>query len=245
MKISTFNIGMPKLCIPQKLLLVVKITVLLFFVAVMHVSASSYAQNINLSATNAPLKKLFKEIRKQSGYNFIYTEGMMKDTRPVNIHVSNASIDVILDKVFHDQPLSYTISNNTIVIKEKDNQLTSNAIITITGTIKDEKGEPLPGVTVAVEGVANATSTDYNGKYTIKANAGQTLVFSFIGYKTVKRIINNESLINVSLEPASRDLTEVVVVGYGTQKRSDITGAVASVPKPVYRSYRLPTYCKL
>ncbi|WDF78693.1 TonB-dependent receptor [Mucilaginibacter sp. KACC 22773] len=231
MKISTFNIGMPKLCIPQKLLLVVKITVLLFFVAIMHVSASSYAQNINLSATNAPLKKLFKEIRKQSGYNFIYTEGMMKDTRPVNIHVSNASIDVILDKVFHDQPLSYTISNNTIVIKEKDNQQTSNAIITITGTVKDEKGEPLPGVTVAVEGIANATSTDYNGKYTIKANAGQTLVFSFIGYKTVKRLVNNESLINVSLEPASRDLTEVVVVGYGTQKRSDITGAVASVPK--------------
>jgi TonB-linked SusC/RagA family outer membrane protein len=231
MKISTFNIGMPKLCIPQKLLLVVKITVLLFFAAVMHVSASSYAQNINLSATNAPLKKLFKEIRKQSGYNFIYTEGMMKDTKPVNIHVNNASIDVILDKVFHDQPLSYTISNNTIVIKEKDNQLTSNAIITITGTVKDEKGEPLPGVTVAVEGIANATSTDYNGKYTIKANAGQTLVFSFIGYKTVKRTINNESLINVSLEPASRDLTEVVVVGYGTQKRSDITGAVASVPK--------------
>ncbi|QEC80465.1 TonB-dependent receptor [Mucilaginibacter ginsenosidivorax] len=198
----------------------------------MHVSASSYAQKINLSATNAPLKKLFKEIRKQSGYNFIYTEGMMKDTRPVNIHVSNASIGDILDKVFHDQPLSYTISNNTIVIKEKDSQESDNVLITITGTVKDEKGEPLPGVTVAVEGIANATSTDYNGKYTIKANAGQTLVFSFIGYKTIKKLINsNEQLINVSLEPASRDLTEVVVVGYGTQKRSDITGAVASVPK--------------
>ncbi|WP_225976482.1 TonB-dependent receptor [Mucilaginibacter ginsenosidivorax] len=232
MKISTFNIGVPKLCMPQKLLLVVKITVLLFFVAIMHVSASSYAQKINLSATNAPLKKLFKEIRKQSGYNFIYTEGMMKDTRPVNIHVSNASIGDILDKVFHDQPLSYTISNNTIVIKEKDSQESDNVLITITGTVKDEKGEPLPGVTVAVEGIANATSTDYNGKYTIKANAGQTLVFSFIGYKTIKKLINsNEQLINVSLEPASRDLTEVVVVGYGTQKRSDITGAVASVPK--------------
>jgi len=232
MKISTFNIGVPKLCMPQKLLLVVKITVLFFFVAIMHVSASSYAQKINLSATNAPLKKLFKEIRKQSGYNFIYTEGMMKDTRPVNIHVSNASIGDILDKVFHDQPLSYTISNNTIVIKEKDSQESDNVLITITGTVKDEKGEPLPGVTVAVEGIANATSTDYNGKYTIKANAGQTLVFSFIGYKTIKKLVNdNEQLINISLEPASRDLTEVVVVGYGTQKRSDITGAVASVPK--------------
>ena len=233
MKISAFNIGMPQLCIPKKLLLVVKITTLLLLVAIVHVSASSYAQRINLSETNAPLKKLFKEIRKQTGYNFIYTEGMMKDTKPVNIHVNNASIGDILDKVFHDQPLSYTISNNTIVVKEKESAVADNVLsyipITITGTVKDEKGEPLPGVTVAVEGFANATSTDSNGKYTIKADGKQTLVFSFIGYKTIKRLINDEQLIDISLEPLAKDLTEVVVVGYGTQKKVNLTGAVASV----------------
>jgi TonB-linked SusC/RagA family outer membrane protein len=233
MKISAFNTGMRQLCIPQKLLLVVKITTLLLLVAIMHVSASSYAQRINLSESNAPLKKLFKEIRKQSGYNFIYTEGMMKDTKPVNIHVNNASIGDILDKVFHDQPLSYTISNNTIVVKEKESAVTNNIFsfipITITGTVKDEKGDPLPGVTVAVEGFANAVATDNNGAYTIKADSKQTLVFSFIGYKTVKRLINNEQLIDISLEPLAKDLTEVVVVGYGTQKKVNLTGAVASV----------------
>ncbi|MFS2186790.1 TonB-dependent receptor [Mucilaginibacter sp. Mucisp84] len=233
MKISAFNIGMPQLCIPKKLLLVVKITTLVLLVAIMQVSASSYAQRINLSETNVSLKKLFKEIRKQSGYNFIYTESMMKGAKSVDIHVSNAAIVDILDKVFHDQPLSYTISNNTIVIKEKESAVSDNILsfipITVTGTVKDEKGEPLPGVTVVAEGSSNAVSTDSNGKYTIKADSKQTLVFSFVGYKTVKRIINNESVIDISLEPLSKDLSEVVVVGYGTQKKVNLTGAVASV----------------
>jgi hypothetical protein len=158
---------------------------------------------------------------------------MMKDTKPVNIHVSNAAIGDILDKVFHDQPLSYTISNNTIVIKEKENAVSDNILsfnpITVTGTVKDEKGEPLSGVTVTVEGSANVTSTDNSGKYTIKADSKQTLVFSFIGFKTVKRIINNEQLIDITLEPLAKDLSEVVVVGYGTQKKVNLTGAVASV----------------
>ncbi|GAB3162628.1 SusC/RagA family TonB-linked outer membrane protein [Telluribacter humicola] len=99
--------------------------------------------------------------------------------------------------------------------------------ITISGTVRDEKG-PLPGVTVMVKNTAIGTATDANGKYTIKANLNETLVFSMVGFQTQEVVVTNTA-INVTLSVDTKQLNELVVVGYGTQKRSDITGAIASV----------------
>ena len=233
MKISAFNIGKPKPWLPKKFLLVMKITALLLLVVIMQVSASSFAQNINLSETNAPLKKLFKEIRKQSGYNFVYTEGMLKNAKPVNIELQSATIGKTLDQVFSNQPLTYIISSNTVVIKEK--QLSDNVSIilatpiTISGTVTDEKGAPLPGATVTVLETNISTSADVKGHYSITAEAKQTLVFSFLGYKKVNVPINNKPTINITLQEVSNNLNEIVVVGYGTQKKINLTGSVSSV----------------
>jgi len=197
MKIYAFNIGMPIPRLPKKFLLVMKITALLLLVAIMQVSASSFAQKINLSEGNISLKKLFKEIRKQSGYNFVYTEGMLKNAKPVHIQVQSASINETLDQVFSDQPLTYTISNNTVVIKEKESPQkikTSPAPITVSGIVTDEKGGPLPGVTVTVEETNLSVSTDKDGKYSISADGRQALIFSFVGYKKTRVLINNNQL---------------------------------------------------
>jgi len=232
MKIYAFNISMPIPRLPKKFLLVMKITALLLLVAIMQVSASSFAQKISLSEGNITLKKLFKEIRKQSGYNFVYTEGMLKNAKPVHIQVRSASINETLDQVFSDQPLTYTISNNTVVIKEKElppKIKTSPAPITVSGIVTDEKGGPLPGVTVTVEETNLSVSTDKDGKYSISADGRQALIFSFVGYKKTRVLINNNQLINITLLPVLTDLNEVVVVGYGTQKKIDLTGAVATV----------------
>jgi len=231
MKISAFNTGMSVLRLPKKFLLVMKITVFLLLVTFMQVSAATYAQQINLAENHVTLKKLFKEIRKQSGYNFVYTEGMLKNAKPVDIEIHAGTITQTLDQAFADQPLTYTISNNTVVVKEKE--VRTGAIlptsITITGTVSDEKGSPLPGVTVTVEETNHSVSTDKGGKYSIAAEANQTLIFSFIGYKKIRVPINNNQLINVALTPIASDLNEVIVVGYGTQKKIDLTGSVASV----------------
>lgn len=229
MKIYAFNTGMPKLWLPKKFLLVMKITTLLIIVAIMQVSATTFAQKINLSENNVPLKKLFKEIKRQSGYNFVYTEGMLKDAKPVNIHL-NGTIDQVLDQIFSDQQLTYTITNNTIVVKEKERVRAAAAIpITVSGTVTDEKGEPMPGVTVTIVETKKSVFTDNNGHYSLTADSKQTLVFSFIGYKKLSVPINNTPLINITMEPSLKDLTEVVVVGYGTQKKVNLTGAIASV----------------
>jgi len=120
MKISAFNTGMSVLRLPKKFLLVMKITVFLLLVTFMQVSAATYAQQINLAENHVTLKKLFKEIRKQSGYNFVYTEGMLKNAKPVDIEIHAGTITQTLDQAFADQPLTYTISNNTVVVKEKE-----------------------------------------------------------------------------------------------------------------------------
>ena len=231
MKIYAFNIGMPIPRLPQKFLMVMKITALLLFVAVLQVSASSFAQQISLSETNSTLKKLFKDISKQSGYNFVYTEGMLKNAKLVNIQAEATTIDKVLDQVFSNQPLTYTITNKIVVIKEKESpeKVISPVPITVSGTVTDEKGGPLPGVTVVIEETNQSVSTDRDGKYTIAADSKQTLVFSFIGYKKTRVLINNNQLINITLLPVLTDLNEVVVVGYGTQKKINLTGAVASV----------------
>jgi hypothetical protein len=221
MKISAFNTGMSVLRLPKKFLLVMKITVFLMLVTFMQVSAATYAQQINLAENHVTLKKLFKEIRKQSGYNFVYTEGMLKNAKPVDIEIHSGTITETLDQVFANQPLTYTISNNTVVVKEKEVRTEVNlpVAITITGTVLDEKGIPLPGVTVTVEETNHSVSTDKDGKYSIAAENNQTLVFSFIGYKKIRMPIDNKQLINVTLAPIVSDLNEVVVVGYGTQKK--------------------------
>ena len=233
MKIYAFKIGMLKICISKKSLLVMKITALLLLVVIMQVSASSYAQKISLSENNTSIKKLLKEIRKQSGYNFIVTESMLKNTQPVSIHVSDASLNEVLNDVFTGQPLNYTIIKNTVVVREKDipekTQKIADASIIVSGTVTDEKGLPLPGVTVVVEGTDKSAATDKDGQYTIKADGKQTLVFSFIGYKKAKVVIDNNQQINVRLIIESNDLNEVVVVGYGTQKKINLTGAIATV----------------
>src|SRR5690606_12957482 len=101
--------------------------------------------------------------------------------------------------------------------------------VQIRGQIIEENGEPIPGASVLVKGTTIGTAADVNGEYTLSVPANSTLVFSFIGYESKEVNVGNQTSINVTLEPTLSDLQEVVVVGYGTQRRSDLTGSVSSV----------------
>lgn len=101
--------------------------------------------------------------------------------------------------------------------------------VQVTGTITDENGMPIPGAAVLIKGTSNGTAADIDGKYTISASADQTLQFSFIGYKTTEVLVGNQTTIDVALTPDVSDLEEVVVVGYGSVKKSQLTGAISSV----------------
>ena len=195
----------------------------------MQVNASSFAQKINLEKVNAPLDEIINEITTQSGYDFLYNNKLLKAAHPVTISVRDASIEKVLAICFHNQPLTYTISDNFIVIK----QISINKAvipIDIRGKVTDEKGIPLPGASVKVKGTNIATSADVNGEFTLKnVEESSVLVVSFLSFVTQEVSVNNRNSINIILIENAEALNEVVVVGYGTQQKVNLTGAVAVI----------------
>ncbi|MGB4400296.1 MAG: TonB-dependent receptor [Daejeonella sp.] len=149
--------------------------------------------------------------------------------------VKGAKFEKVLIEIFSEQPLTYSINKNTISVKEKEEIFRENKIedlkdIVVTGQVIDTKGETLPGVSVKLKGTTIGATTDLEGRYTITVPDNLSiLVFTFIGYVTQEVTVNNRISINVKLEEANTSLEEVIVVGYGTQRRKDLTGAISSI----------------
>ncbi|RYY23177.1 MAG: SusC/RagA family TonB-linked outer membrane protein, partial [Sphingobacteriaceae bacterium] len=211
-----------------KILLVMKLTAVLVFAILNNVSANIYSQVVTLHEKKASVQKILKSIEKQTGYHFLYDKQDVTQTGGIDIEAVNQPVETVLDRCFQDQQLTYKIFETTIVVKKKEVVKTAQAV-TIQGTVTDAKG-PLPGVTVRLKNTDLATVTNAAGKYSLSApNNTGTLVFSFVGYNTQEIAINNRTVINVVLAETPKSLSEVVVVGYGTQRRSDLTGSVGSV----------------
>ena len=221
----------------------IKLTFVLLITALLQVSsAASYSQTVSLKFKNAKLETVLKEIGTQTGYDLVYITPLINEAKPVSIHVNNASLRDVLEKSFSNQSLTYTISNNTIIVQRKSTNLLSVPLIDIKGLtekappteikgqVTDSKGEALIGVSVKVKGTAIGVSSDVSGRYSITVPDGSTvLVFTYVGYTTKEVSISGRTSLNVQLEQSSESLQEVVVVGYGTQKKSDLTGSVVSV----------------
>ena len=248
----------------QKIARIMKLTAFLFLVAFMQVSAAVYSQTVKINGNNIALEKVFNEIRKQTGYNFLYNNRLLKHTLPVTVKSNDKDLKQVLDQVFENQPLTYTIIEKTIVVKRKKNlsenlvpivetyempsPLTSKSemamaemlthrllhpastIVEVKGSVTDEKGEGLPGVSIVIKGLPKGTTTDMNGNYNLEVpNANSVLIFSFVGYLSKEVVVGNKTVLNVSLSVDTKALEEVVVVGYGEMKRADLTTAQTSV----------------
>ncbi len=215
----------------SKILLVMKLTAILIIAALTNVSAKTYSQIVTLHQKNSTVEKVLRSIEKQTGYHFLYDKQDISKAGAINIEIGPVTVEEALNNCFKDQPLTYKIFQKTIVVKKKDAAIEANTVAAqkVQGTVSDVKG-PLPGVSVKVKGSAIGTVTDGNGRYSLNAPDGNgTLVFSFVGYTTQEVSIANKSQINVVLVETPKSLSEVVVVGYGTQKRADLTGSVGSV----------------
>ncbi|WP_170122676.1 TonB-dependent receptor [Mucilaginibacter oryzae] len=207
-----------------------RLTVLLITIGCLQLSAKSFSQSITLNAKSISIDKAFKAIEKQSGYYFFYRYKDIAKIKSVSLQLTNASLDDALKQCFKDEPLTYVIENKNIIVNKKDVAETEKvAPITITGTVVDDKNQPLPGVNVKVKGTNVGAITGVDGKFTISAEDNATLVFTFIGFQTKEEPVNKRTTINVVLNEDNKELKEVVVVGYGNQERKDVTGAVGSV----------------
>jgi len=219
----------------RKMLTIMKVTTLLFFLALFQVSANSYSQQtrLNLKFEKEKLENVFSQIEANSEFSIFYKNELIQNSKEVSGSFENALIFEILDQVLATEGLTYTVKNKLIVIVPKEtaaSELNALQQKTITGKITDATGAALPGVSVVVKGTTIGTITDVNGMYSIsgyKTNA--TLQFTFVGMKPQEVEIGNKTSINVVLEEESIGLEEVVAVGYGTQKRTNVVGAVASV----------------
>lgn len=215
-----------------------RLTTVILIATILQVSASAYSQNITLNTRNAPLEQILEDIRRQSGYDFLYSEQLMLKTKPVSINVVRVSIDEVLKSCFDNQPLTYKIENKTVLLKEK--VITSfkplvkpDSTILLTGRVVDEQGSVLRGATVTIAaktGTLVIMTTDSTGTFKVYTNKGNLLTITYLGYEMKRIRISKAGLGDITMQPRTDSLKEVaVVIGYGTTTQRLTTGSVAVV----------------
>ena len=208
-------------------LLVMRLTVILLFSFCLNVCANGYGQKISITRTNASLQKVFADIRKQAGYHFMYTSDLLEKAGKINLDVKDETIENVLNACFKNQPLTYSIVEKVVVIKEKipmHPEIPRAVLISISGIVTGENGEGLEGVNITVRGRARGTTTNAQGRFVINAEKGEILVFSFIGYSTKEIPVSANPVMNVALSLASRQMNEVVVTALGITKEKRAIG---------------------
>ncbi len=226
----------------RKMLNIMKLTTMFFFLALFQVSAHSYAQltHLTLKFENETLESVFGKIEKNSEFSIFYKNEQIKDSKGVSAEFKDASIFDILDQVLQTENLTYSVKDKLIMIVPKTggtSELTGQQKKTVSGKVTDLSGATLPGVSVVVKGTTTGIITDLNGNYSISnIPENATLQFSFVGMKMQEIIISGKAVINVVLKEETIGIEEVVAVGYGTQRKKDITGSVSIVDMKAIKS---------
>ncbi len=220
--------------ITNKTLLVMKLTAVLLMVACLHAAATGNAQTISISQKNTSLEKVFKELHRKAGYQFFYQDELLRQAKKFDIDVKDASVEQVLAICFKDQPLNFTITEKAITVKNREvvyARVSPQASLNkdVKGKVRDEKGAPLAGVSVSVLSQKIATSTDADGNFSINAPDDGILTFSYVGYKTVSMSVKNRTTIDVTMALEVAAMNDVIVVGYGKMKKSDLSSAVVNI----------------
>lgn len=219
-------------------LLIMKITTVLMLVSCLQVSAHVRAQTITFNQRQATLEEVFHAIRKQSGYEFLYNTLTIRNAMKMDLHLDHAPLKQALNKIFARQPFTYRIIGNTIVVHKKGIEgipVPSKGSLNVPqfivqGKVADPGGHALVGVSVSLKGTSTGTITDGEGNFSLTLPDDQgTLVFTYIGFTSKEVAVDGRDRIDISLEPSISSLDQLVVIGYGVQKKRDLTGSVASV----------------
>ena len=198
--------------------------------------AYAQQQKISLNIQNVTLKQAMEQIKEQAVVNVAYSKEFVDPNKTVSLKVENVSLQTALTQLFKGTDVGFRFLDNSVLLYNQKEQDSSGAaskeqqIVSVKGTVVDQvTGEPIIGASVAVEGSSKGTSTDLDGKYSLNAPVGSTLKFSYVGYKETKKEVLQAGVLDVSLMESSVSLDDVVVVGYGVQKKVNVTGAVSMV----------------
>jgi TonB-linked SusC/RagA family outer membrane protein len=203
------------------------IIAVLFFVLATN---ASLAQTIKLKKSNISYDQIFREIKKQTGYDVVLISGRVQSTRKTDVNFSNTPLKDVLETLLNPLHLEYVIQNKTIVIRERSAEpvIKEQTPPDVRGRVLNEKKEPLAGATVTIQGTSRSVVTDKDGNFLMpNVNAGQRFIISFIGYNTQAFVLQaNQTIMDVQMVVAQNNLTDVVVTGTGiNRKRESFTGA--------------------
>lgn len=224
----------------SRLLRIMKLVIFLTSVLTFQAFSESNAQKITLNAKNTTLREVMKEIQKQQGYSFLFRGDNIADTR-VDVQLKQVDFPEAMRMILHGHGLDWTLKNGIITVKylaEKD-AVKSAQQINISGKVTDEDGSPLLGVTVAVKGNTQiGTISDADGLYSLSdLPKNAVLIYRYVGYVDQEVVVGNQTSIDVTLVVDQADLDEVVVVGFGTQSKRNVTSAISSVSASEIENY--------
>jgi len=218
----------------KKIIKTMKLLTIFILAGIAQANAKGYAQEkFTFTMNSVPVKQIFKEIEKKSDFTIFYRQDQVDLNKKVSIEANNFSIDQIMNKILRGQGVTYKIQGNIVILKPAGSELNvyDNLNTAISGTVISATTKlPIPGVTVTEKFTQNGTATDNNGRFNISIkDKNAILVFHYVGYKEVEMSIGDQTEINITLEEENKVLDQVVVIGYGTQKKKDITSSISVV----------------
>ena len=199
--------------------------------------ASQIPAKISLKASNITLAYLFKTVKKQTGLTVFYSNALLDDSQTISVDFEAAELAEVMTVALRGKQLDWVVKNKYIVLQKsaanstpkKDNAESTTLKAEISGRVTDETDGPLPGVSIRVKGSTNGTQTDNDGRYKIIATNADILTFSYLGYAPQEIPVGAQTTINVKLKVANQDLGEIVIVGYGKQQKTSLTGSVSQI----------------
>ncbi|HLY70738.1 MAG TPA: carboxypeptidase-like regulatory domain-containing protein, partial [Puia sp.] len=211
-----------------KTLRIMKLTTFILLAGLLQVQASGFSQRVTIHEKNAPLQKIFKEINKQTGFQFFFNAKLLEQAGNIDIEATNEPVENVLQTCFKNLPVTFSVSNNAIYIQEKKKPDSANLLpVDVHGRVTDSTGAPLSGASITVKGTRKGTSTDANGNFELK-NIGPNavLIISFTGYLSKEIKLNGQDSFDISLIHSTNQLDQVQVIAYGTTTQRLATGDV-------------------
>ena len=198
--------------------------------AVFCLNLTAFAQNINLNLNNVTVKKAMETLKEENGYSFVFASGDVDTKKVIQVDVHDGTIDQVVKQILHDQKVSYEIKNKNIIVQKDvlSNQPKADKK-KITGTVTDPDGLPIIGANIVEKGTTNGIITDMDGRFQLETAGNAILQVSYIGYVAQNIPVGKQSDLTVILKEDYQNIEEVVVVGYGSVKKSDLTGSISSI----------------
>ena len=207
-------------------------------------NVSSQIARVNIVANKLSVKEIIKQIEDQTDYLFVYSNEKVDLSHRVSLNASDISVINVLNRIFENSDIGYAMEGNNILLMKKEAIRQQKGKV-LKGAVKDQSGEPVIGANVVVKGTTNGTVTDVDGNFTLEVSNTDVLLVSFIGYMTREIPVKERNILNINLIEDTKSLDEVVVVGYGTQKKVNLTGAVNVISNEDFENRQASTVSQL